>query len=249
MRAYYLFIYLFIWLECYFWFGCLLSLSSVCAGCYPLDSKCAGFIPLIVLVLVYGPQLLWGKWRQWAVPEASTGTLTVLSMWWAQASPDWKALGSGSDPQGDEVTPRDIGRGSGRACVFQVEWGQWVALSCSALLHGDPGVTGLQVVLVHGTHSGGMLCPRPQSKIAAALWTHHLWPVYESLCLLRACTCTEKDVPMVAPLLFLLLSQTIAPCFPCEPRFPFVVYCRCAPFPSHDAPLPSPLNLFPHCQL
>ena len=33
------------WHECYFWFRCLLSLSSVCAGSYPFDRRCAGTWP------------------------------------------------------------------------------------------------------------------------------------------------------------------------------------------------------------
>ena len=37
MRVYY---YLFFLCEGWFWFGCLLSLSSVCSSCYPLDRGC-----------------------------------------------------------------------------------------------------------------------------------------------------------------------------------------------------------------
>ena len=33
---------IFFWHEGCFWFGCLLSLSSACAGGYPLDRGCAG---------------------------------------------------------------------------------------------------------------------------------------------------------------------------------------------------------------
>ena len=37
---------IYILLQGCFWFGCLLSLSSVCAGCYPFDRDCAGVWPV-----------------------------------------------------------------------------------------------------------------------------------------------------------------------------------------------------------
>ena len=39
-------ILLFFWHEVCFWFGCLLSLSSVCVDCYALERRCAGVRPV-----------------------------------------------------------------------------------------------------------------------------------------------------------------------------------------------------------
>ena len=58
-------LFFFFWHEGCFLFGCLLSLSSVCAGCYLLDR---GF-------LVYGLHLLPERWRQWSGPIASAWLL------------------------------------------------------------------------------------------------------------------------------------------------------------------------------
>ena len=42
MRAYY-----FLWHEGFFWFKCLLYLSSVCVGYYPIDMGFAGVWPVV----------------------------------------------------------------------------------------------------------------------------------------------------------------------------------------------------------
>ena len=93
MRVYFFFFFFFL-LEGCFWFGCLLSLSSVCAGCYLLDRVCAG----VQLARV-------SKERE-AVGRACShclvaGPLTVVRTCgeMAQAAPGCRALGSGSDPQ------------------------------------------------------------------------------------------------------------------------------------------------------
>ena len=79
-----------------FWFGCLQSLSSVCADHYLLD----------VGVKLYGLPVLTGRWRQWAVPVGGTLLLGLGSgrdPWGdgGQSPPGHKALGSASDPQVD----------------------------------------------------------------------------------------------------------------------------------------------------
>ena len=72
---------LFLGCEGYFWFGCFLSLSSVCAGSYPLDRGCAGAWPIHVSRKV---EAMGGSW--------SLGL-------WLQAAPGCRVLCSSSDPQ------------------------------------------------------------------------------------------------------------------------------------------------------
>ena len=86
----YVCIYLF-WCEGYFWFGCLPSLSLVCAGCYPS----AGIRP----VLASGEVDTMGRASS---PCLVAGPLTVARTLGevAQAPPGGRALESGSDTLG-----------------------------------------------------------------------------------------------------------------------------------------------------
>ena len=79
-----------------FWFGCLLPISSVCAGYYPLDRGHAGAWLVLAsreVGAVGGAcrrTWLLGPW-QWWQPTGRYGL---------QISTACRALGSGSDPQG-----------------------------------------------------------------------------------------------------------------------------------------------------
>lgn len=134
VRAYYLFL---VW-----GFGCLLSLFSVCAGCYPLDR-----------VLHELP----GRWE--AMSRASsqclvTGPLTVARTHRkvVQAAPSCRALGSGSEL-------REVLDGAWNICQWQHQGvcvpravrattgGAW--LQCPPLCWPLRWL-GLQVVPVHG---------------------------------------------------------------------------------------------------
>ena len=78
VRAYYVWFCARVCVIC-FWFACLLSLSSVCAGCYPLDRGT-------------GVQPVCTSREMDAVGRARTYGEIV------QAAPGCRALGSGSDP-------------------------------------------------------------------------------------------------------------------------------------------------------
>ena len=91
MRAYYCFFFL-VW--GYFLFGGLLSLSSVCAGYYPLDRECAGLHP----VRASGEmQSTCRAISQCLVAGSFIVVRTHRKV--AQAAPGCRALGSGSDHQ------------------------------------------------------------------------------------------------------------------------------------------------------
>ena len=77
---------LFFWRGGYFWFGCLLSLSSVCAGSYILDRSCASVMPALV------------SRKMEALGRARSQVRTCREV--PQAAPGFRALGSGTDPQG-----------------------------------------------------------------------------------------------------------------------------------------------------
>ena len=61
----------FFWHEGYFWFGCLLSLSSVCTDCYPLDRGCSSVLH----------ECASREMGQWAGPVASAWLLGPWQWW------------------------------------------------------------------------------------------------------------------------------------------------------------------------
>ena len=102
-------------------------LFSVCTGCYPLDGG----------VQVYSLCMLSRRWGQWAGPIASVLLPRPwqwegpVGRWGAQATPGFRALGSGSDPQGG-------GQQQQWGVCMRRGSGQWLVLSCRAFLSGDP---------------------------------------------------------------------------------------------------------------
>lgn len=123
---------LFFWHEGSFWFGCLLSFSSKCAGRYPLDSQCAGAD--CVCFRGGGGN---GECLQTAPGHWSLGN----------SGDSWGVGGSRlslvSGPSAVAVTVREVepvprAFGSSRACAFLRRWGQQTVLSCRALCSGDP---------------------------------------------------------------------------------------------------------------
>ena len=90
----YIYIY-FLFLHEGFWFGCLLSPSSVCTGCFPLDNGCAG----VGSVCASRDMEAMGRaCSQCLVAGFLTVTRTHGEL--VQAAPSCRALRSGSDPQG-----------------------------------------------------------------------------------------------------------------------------------------------------
>ena len=64
---------IFFWCEGCFWFGCLLSLSSACAGRYPLDRGCAGVWPTWApgkAGAVFVAQSTDPQWQQQSMPAS-----------------------------------------------------------------------------------------------------------------------------------------------------------------------------------
>ena len=87
--------FFFFWHETCFWFGCFLSLSSVCTGCYPLDRRCAKVRPALASRKM---EAMGRTSTQCMVARPFTVARTHREV--AQAVPGCKALDIGSDPQG-----------------------------------------------------------------------------------------------------------------------------------------------------
>ena len=79
-----------------FWFGCLLSLSSTCTGCYPLDRGCAGACSIHAsrkagtVVGSWSRDPWWQRWRAVFAPgegRAVVGTGLRYPRWWSWLLP------------------------------------------------------------------------------------------------------------------------------------------------------------------
>ena len=144
-----------------------------------------------------------------------------------------------------EVVPRAFGGSIGRACVFPGEFGQQVALVCSALCCALWDDWGHKLFLFMG--------------LLAFAGCTHLWTDgYSGLHLpytkkeapqhLRAYVCTERDVPMTEPLPLLLPSPTRVSCFSFRPRTSSTLSWLWHSSPARGTWLPSPLRLSPYGQ-
>ena len=88
----YIYIYIYMHEGC-FWFGCLLSLSSVCASYYPLDRRYAG------VQSVHASREMDTMGRAYSLCLVA-GPLTGEDLWGSYAGCSCcRPLGSGSDPQ------------------------------------------------------------------------------------------------------------------------------------------------------
>ena len=103
-----------------FWFGCLPSLSSACAGHYPLDRGCAGAWPAHTIPGRQGQRLAPGR------GSLSRGSWLHILL---GRQGQWMALGCGT-------------LGSCRRLHAPLgRWGQWLAPG-----HRTPGVGGLHIL-------------------------------------------------------------------------------------------------------
>ena len=129
---------LYIWCEGSFWFGCLLSVSSVCAGCFTLSSVCAGCYTLAGSVQVLGLPMLLGRCGEREAPAVG---IWLLSPWqWQRSMWRWGWIGCSSVTLREVGTvPRALGRGNSVACMFPERWGQ-VMLGCRTFCNGNTEV-------------------------------------------------------------------------------------------------------------
>ena len=107
---------IYFWHEGCFWFGCFLSLSSVCAGCYPLDEGCATVWPALSSRKM---EAMGRACSQCLVARPLTMVRTCGKV--VQAAPGCRALASGSDPQGGVGSTQSFGSSNSRVCVFSGE--------------------------------------------------------------------------------------------------------------------------------
>ena len=142
-----------------FWFGCLLSLSSVCAGCYPLE-ECGNLWP------THASREMEAMGRACSYFLVA-GPLTVVRICGevVQPAPGCRALGSYSDPQGIVGgTPEPLAVATaGHVCS---QWSEgnnrWHLLSCRVAVPYSVETT--EATTTTGgacsqAPSGGKLCP------------------------------------------------------------------------------------------
>ena len=121
----------FFWCESCFWFGCLLSLSSECSGCYPLDRRCEGAQPML--------------------SSRQVGEMHGISRQsLLQAVPNHQVFGSGGNPQGGGGSGLNLVAGPKAVAVMPrklVAAASHMAIcSSNVVLHVFPGRRRQQVV-------------------------------------------------------------------------------------------------------
>ena len=142
---FFFFFFLCVWGDC-FWFGFLLSLSPVCAGCYPFDRQCIGVQPvcasqeMVAMCRDHSQCLVAG-------PLTMASTLGLV----AQAMPDCRALGSDSDPQAGVKCAQSLRQWQHQGMC--VTWG--VRAMCA--LHCDNAVPS-SVIMTEVTRAAGGAC-------------------------------------------------------------------------------------------
>ena len=109
------FFFFFFFLEDCFWFACLLSLSSVYAGRYPIAGGCAGVWPACT------------SREMGEMGRANSQCLVAIPLQWQGPVGRWCRLLLVAEAWGVAVilmqvaSPRVFGSGSSRVCVFPVE--------------------------------------------------------------------------------------------------------------------------------
>ena len=162
----YMYIYIFFWQEGWFCFGCFLSLSSVCAGCYPhadVQPVCASWEIEAMGTLVACASLL-GPW-QWQGPHAGgTGCSRF------QGSGKWRWSSGRCRQCPEHLVVAVVGQVHFHGRENNHGW-HLFEVSSSALI---PVATVDRGVACLRTPSGCRPCPPLESEITAVVCPHQL---------------------------------------------------------------------------